>query len=449
MKLFKNNYFRNKFFAFFAILLLPFMTITQRFTVENGGSGLSAFEQEQAEKLKNELLNKFDDKIKDAIKDTITLDELQQERIKIIEEAKAALPAGKLSDIEKILTVQGEMINSIKADLEEAQPKEGIRSIIIKNHDAIKDAVDKRRSFSLSLKTDVLRTSVTDHTLAMRLQDISDLAYEGFNVEQAFNSGRVGPNSNGVIRYVDQNTVTRNAAMKGEADTYPESVITWIEKTLDIKKVADSIPVSYEAWNDIDFIESQIKQLLTVNLARVVEDQLLAGDGTGVNLKGVFTSATAFNSGAYSGFKPTSATLYDLLAIMKVEVANGKESKYMPNAVFLNPADILRMKLAKDAENNYILPPFIAANGMQVDGMKVYENPFVTANTLVLGDFRFGTVYTLDDIMLELGYVNDDFIKDLTTIKAKRRLALLIRSADEDAFLKSTNITTDITNITA
>ena len=100
-----------------------------------------------------------------------------------------------------------------------------------------------------------------------------------------------------------------------------------------------------------------------------------------------------------------------------------------------------KMKLKKDVNNNYIIAPFASANGQMVSGITVIESNVVTANTFVLGDSRFGKIYELSTgYEVEIGYVNDQFTKDLMTMKASKREGLLIRTADEGGFLKCTDI---------
>ena len=66
---------------------------------------------------------------------------------------------------------------------------------------------------------------------------------------------------------------------------------------------------------------------------------------------------------------------------------------------------------------------------------------------MVVGDFRYGTIYDLEDVTIEMGWINDQFIKNTFTILAEQRLALLIRTGDETAFRKVTNITTALADL--
>ncbi len=200
---------------------------------------------------------------------------------------------------------------------------------------------------------------------------------------------------------------------------------------------------------DQSFIAGEINRLLDTHI-RVKEDNYL-WDGTGSTPvpKGAYTYAAAFDSAAYTGFTPEKATIYDLIAVMSVEVSNGYGGMYQPNYVVLNPSDVLRMQLAKDTNGQYVIPPFTLNNGMVVAGMKVIPSESVTAGTLLVGDFSFGTIYDDGGIEIEIGYVADNFKEDVVTIKARKRMLLLVRTAYTGAFLKSTDIAADVANITA
>ena len=79
------------------------------------------------------------------------------------------------------------------------------------------------------------------------------------------------------------------------------------------------------------------------------------------------------------------------------------------------------MALSKNA-NGYLLPPFgSVTNGVYslIMGMKIVASGQVAANTMVVGDFRYGTIYDLEDLTIEMGWINDQFIKNCFTILAR------------------------------
>lgn len=292
------------------------------------------------------------------------------------------------------------------------------------------------------LKTQVARSAVSGTTMAMRLLEIGQLPYLGMQMSGLFGHAPVSPSSGGFIRFYDQNAITRGAASVAEGATKPESIINWIERSLKIEKIADSIPVTKEAWMDVYFIQSEINRLLSLNLPLKEDALLWSGDGVTPNIKGVYTTAPVFDgSGASYAATIRDANIFDLAATMRVAIMNSKQSKYDPKTVVMNPLDILKYRLAKDEFGRYLFPTDSAAN---IVGMTVVESSQVTANTLLVGDFRYGTIYDLEDVSLEMGYINDQFVKNAMTLLAEKRLTLLIRNVDADAFLSATDITAQI-----
>ena len=342
-----------------------------------------------------------------------------------------------------------------------AKPDDAVKTVdavINENASNISKLVDAKRGESLTLKfskeaiearkTQVTRASVSNNTMAYRLPGVGQLAYMGTVMSGLFNHVQLADGFNGVIRYFDQNAITRGADVVAEGATKPESEITWIERLASVKKIADSIPVTKEAFRDVSFIRSEIERLLDINLALKEDFQIYRGDGTGENITGLYTTAPTFDAGGYAGDKFADANLYDLLAVLRVVIVDNAQSKYMPNFVLMNPKTILKYKLAKGTDGHYVLPPFITSNGQVIDGMSVVESSQVVANTLALGDSRFGTIYDLEGVTVEMGYINDQFVKNAMTILAEKREMLLIRNVDASGFLKVTDIDAAIAAIT-
>jgi hypothetical protein len=293
-------------------------------------------------------------------------------------------------------------------------------------------------------KAPVLTTSVSGNTAGQRIAEIGQIAYAGMVMAPLFRPGNIGAGMNGTIRYYDQNAVTRNAAGRAENTAYAESAIDWIERTSSAVKITDSIPVSKESLNDVEFIKSELDRLLNINMALKEDQQLYAGTGVAPELKGINVyagSVQATLEAAPYVDQFTQVSIYDLIAVLRVVIATSKQSKYMPNVVLMNPVDILKFKLKKASDGHYVLPPFIAANGMLIDGVTVVETNQVATDTLTIGDFRYGTLYVAQGLEIEIGLVNDQFVKDAATIKASKRELLLVRNVDADAFGKLTSIT--------
>ena len=349
----------------------------------------------------------------------------------------------ELDELKKTITKHSETI--IKLNDERVHEKgKTVASICKAAASQFQDVVDGKISkFTLKVsKADVLRTGVTDHTLAMRLPDVGQKPAGNTVIAPLFRQGRVGPNSNGMIRYVDQLAITRGAGMVAEGTQKPESAITWQEYTLNLEKIADTIPVSKEALADVDFISGEIQRLLEVNIALQEDGQVWEGTGTTPAMKGVYVSAAAFTPAA----TVKKANIYDLIVKMQEQVM--ANTGYNPNYVIMNIAAINDMRLEKDDNGNYIMPPFATASGQQVAGMTIVQSSSVADTTMLVGDFNYGTYYTLEDINIQVGHVGNQFAENMVTILAEKRGALLVRTVDAGAFVKVTDITAAVTAIT-
>lgn len=370
-------------------------------------------------------------------------DELQK-AIKELKEEISKDNLTQLKTLQKALETQG---NAIKDLMNEKGTKADVMSVdkIVKDNLENLKAVQSGTQKSVVLK--VARSSVSNHTLAMRLSTIGQLATRRLRLRELFNWTKVPAGMGGVVRYVDQATVTRNAAAKAEGAEAPTSAITWIEKTLDLQEIKDSIAVTKRALIDVSWIGNEIRRFLSKNMALKVDADLWNANGTAPNIKGIYQYATVFTNPAAGTI--TAATIWDVIkeTIKQIEAS----TEYEANIVVMNPTDYNTMTSEKDANNNYILPPFARmVNGqLIVEEAVVVKSATVTANTMLVGDFDYADGYYGDELTIEIGEVDAQFKKGEVTMLATEQLALLVRSTYEDAFIKVTDINAAITAITA
>jgi HK97 family phage major capsid protein len=222
--------------------------------------------------------------------------------------------------------------------------------------------------------------------------------------------------------------------MQTEGATKGEGSISWIEKLMPMQTVAEWIKVSRQALNNFSFIAGEIRTKLMRDLQAKVDQQVYDGSGVVPNLKGVYTSADAYTPVA-AGI--TDANIYDLLIKVIEDIA--ASTSYMPNIAIMNLVDINALRLKKDANNNYIFPQTMI-NGQLLPSFTIVESPKVAANTMLVGDFDYATLYSEGSVTITIGFENDDFTRNLSTILAEEVLGLLVRDVETDAFRKVDSI---------
>lgn len=335
----------------------------------------------------------------------------------------------------------------IKLRQNEGEKKATILTELKSQKEAIRGLAKKTSFTQVEIKANTTRNSITDNEQAVELNDIGQLATRRLSMYDAFNKIPVGgSNHNGTIRYYDWDEIStqRAANMVAEGGVFPESTATWQTYTIDLKKVGDTLPITEEFFEDEAMFAAEINQFLLTNVNLKIDDQLANGTGTGNNLKGLVASVDDFTASA-SGI--ADASIYDLICKVKESITSTGGAKYQPNVVFMNISDINKMKLKKDANQNYVIPPFVDRNGQVVDGISVIESNVMAANSLVLGDNRYARIYEKSGLTLSQGTVNAQFTADMETLKIRKRLLFLIRNADKGAWRKVTSISQALTDL--
>ena len=74
----------------------------------------------------------------------------------------------------------------------------------------------------------------------------------------------------------------------------------------------------------------------------------------------------------------------------------------------------------------------------RVKGVPVIENVGITAGTFLVGDFTKSNLRIREDLNIQVGYVNDDFTKNLMTILCEARAVHYVKANHYKAFVKGT-----------
>lgn len=187
--------------------------------------------------------------------------------------------------------------------------------------------------------------------------------------------------------------------------------------TVSLAKVACHIKESEEYINDYPFLASAINGRLLYELGLVEQNKLVTDL---LATSGIQTGTFAANA--------TAADIADAILQAAMDVQNG--SGFAADAIMINPADWYKLRIAKDGENRYYGGGFFGAQSIpDLWGIPVCVTTAVAANTIVIGAFKAcGSVVQNGGVGVEATNTNeDDFVKNLMTIRAEERLALAVR----------------------
>ena len=236
-------------------------------------------------------------------------------------------------------------------------------------------------------------------------------------VRQLFNAIPVSSNAVDSLR---EASWTNDAAETAEGSAKPESDATFELYTVNVKTVAHWLKVSNQLLADAPAIVAYINTRLRDGLAQRIDAQLVNGNGTGANLSGLT------DAGNFTAFTPTAGeNLIDSINRAKYDLwATGN----MPDAVIVNPADWGAVERLREDYGTGLGMYLYGAPGAPAGnpfGLRIVLSNHVTAGTFIIGAFAASTaLYTRSGAVVEMGYVNDDFTKNLVTIRAEERLGL-------------------------
>lgn len=389
----------------------------------------------EAEKLAKEVNDKIDG-FKSQLENAVNKEDLEALKNEVTSLKEDNTIKDLLDEIqEKVSQIEEKTVNNKK------QTKTFSEEVIEKLPE-IKEIIKGNSTDAVVIKADTTRASISGNTAALRLPDIGQLGVKQRSLYDIFPKIPVPVgNHNGVIKYVDwdEASIARAAAMVAEGGTFPESTAAFQEYSLPLRKVGDTLPVTEEFGEDDVTAAAELEMFLDTNVETVIDNQIAVGDGTGQNLTGLMASAPAYTPVA-AGI--TDANIYDLVRKVKTSITADRGSKYQPDFVAMNSDTADSLRLHKDADNNYIFPDI-----NNIGNMIIVEDNNLADNTLVVGDRRYARIYEMGGVEISRGLTGTQFVEDLQTIKARKRLLFLIREADKTGFAKVTDVSAALTTL--
>lgn len=292
---------------------------------------------------------------------------------------------------------------------------EGVKAWLESN--PTKGKADVRTKATLTTLTTDAAGSVGDGAAPTRLPGAVELPQRRMTIRDLLTQGQMDGNT---LEYVQETGFTNSAAPVAEGTAKPESDVKLDLKTSTAKVIAHWMKASRQALDDVSFLRSMIDQRLLYGLSYAEENQLLNGDGTGQNLSGIITNATAYSA----EFTPSSATAIDTMRLAMLQAAL---AEYPATGHVMHPTDWARIETTKDAGGQYIIGNPQGTLSPTLWGLPVVATQAIAQDKFLTGAFRLGAqLFDRWEARVEVGYENDDFTKNLVTILAEERLALAV-----------------------
>lgn len=222
-----------------------------------------------------------------------------------------------------------------------------------------------------------------------------------------------------------------------EGGLKPQLHYTYDQVNDALTKIAGRIKINDEMAEDLPFLVSEINGRLLYDLVMFEEQQLLNGNGTAPQLRGLLNRVGVQTEAAADNTDNADAIFR---ALTKVQTATGLTA----DGLVINPLDYQTLRLSKDGNGQYFAGGFFTGaygNGSVNSSPGIWgQNTVVTSaiaqGTVLVGAGKQGaTVYRKGGVRVEATNSNeDDFNYNRISIRAEERLALAVRKPS--AFVK-------------
>lgn len=269
---------------------------------------------------------------------------------------------------------------------------------------------------SQNVRLEVKNTVLSDGTTVFPFQKpgVIEGNFAPLTIRQVLPS--IGVSGN-MVNSLRESSFTNDAAFVAQGAVKPESDITFAPYNVAIETVAHFIKMSVQMLADAPAVASYINLRLRDGLDQRIDSQLLLGNGTTPNLSGLT------KVGNFTAYAPVAGdNLLDAINRAKYALwAIGRQ----PDFAIVNPADFGELeRLREGSGTGMYLYGTTGQAGVNPFGVRIVMSNNMPVGKFLVGQASSAIVYDRQATTVELGYINDDFSRNLLTLRAEARLGL-------------------------
>jgi HK97 family phage major capsid protein len=237
------------------------------------------------------------------------------------------------------------------------------------------------------------------------------------------------PTTSDAVKYVKYTTTQRAAGTQVNRGDLKEFLRLQTELlTVNVETIAVLSKVTEQDIDDAPRLVGLINGEMTLDVKVEEERQITWGSGSG-ELAGLFKAGNGvpeFNR-ALAG-----DSVIDVIRKMRTDL---RKRRVFPNFVAIDPLDWESVELAKGTTSYYIWGLVSDMRGPRIWSLPAVESDAMTnletgERRVLIGDgTRGATIYDRMGVQLAVGFMDDDFGRNLRTLRCEERLALAVKRA--------------------
>lgn len=222
------------------------------------------------------------------------------------------------------------------------------------------------------------------------------------------------------VHYTRELLYSNAAAETREGAAKAESTLTFEPVDENVRTIAHFLKASKQILDDAPQLASYIDMRMRYGVDLRIEQQIVNGNGTSPNLKGMFNSDNNTALAAVSG----EASIFDLANRAKYAVI---AADYSPDYFLMNPADWGKAERTKDSNGAYLAGD--GAIGYLNNGLipTLWGLPVITSNSVPVGEILCSSLdnsmfWRRQETTVEIFEQDEDNVqKNLITIRGEAR----------------------------
>lgn len=260
-----------------------------------------------------------------------------------------------------------------------------------------------------------------------RLPGINEILQRPLSILDMVPTARTTSNT---IEYLSESTNTNNAAFVAESSVTtgttglkPESALAFSLATSPVSTVAEWLPVTNQMLADAPAIDGLIRSRLIQHLSLKLEDGIISGSGTPPDLRGMLSTVGIQTLGVVTNF--AEAALKAMTQIRVTGLGN-------PEVVIMHPSAWealrkMRENVATGTLGQYLYGPPSQVGPMTLWGVPIIQSLGLPATTVVVANLNLACMlFDREQAAIRVGTVNDQLIRNQTTILAELRAAFVV-----------------------
>lgn len=235
------------------------------------------------------------------------------------------------------------------------------------------------------------------------------------------------------IYFSDRVNIQGDAAFIAEGTTKPLVSAQWQTTSKKTCEVALRWKQSKRLMAHAPSVIADFAERANEFMEQKVDDEILEGVSSATDFDGLQAVGTAFIVPGDLAAYYTFASIYDVImaCASQIRIANFKGNI----TATLNTVWQAKMQGVKDALGNYIIPPFVTKDGLNVGEVAVKFSNKVDPADIVVGVLKNYNLVVAENVSYDEGYENDDFSKNLVSKKLEAFMGSYVKLSNAGSII--------------